>query len=119
MILTKFPIDSSLPGHVQLHRRKDFVYLRGQQRDYHPHGVGSVPREQPAHPGGHGSTLRRQDVLGRGEDFARLKAENPGMMDIASRKNSVLDPETGNVIPVDAVTAAKLDNAAAEHVDRL
>jgi hypothetical protein len=51
--------------------------------------------------------------------FARLKAENPGMMDIASRKNSVLDSETGNVIPVDAVTAAKLDNAAAEHVDRL
>jgi hypothetical protein len=50
--------------------------------------------------------------------FARLKAENPGMMDITSRKNSVVDPETGKVISVDALTAAKLDNAtAAEHVD--
>ncbi|GLI75490.1 hypothetical protein PoHVEF18_003746 [Penicillium ochrochloron] len=50
--------------------------------------------------------------------FARLKAENPGMVDITSRKNSVVDPETGKVISVDALTAAKLDNAtAAEHVD--
>lgn len=49
--------------------------------------------------------------------FARLKAENPGMVDITSRKNSVIDPETGKVIPADVVAAAKLENAAAEHVD--
>jgi hypothetical protein len=50
--------------------------------------------------------------------FACLKAENPGMVDFTSRKNSVVDPETGKLIPVDAVTAAKLGNAtASEHVD--
>lgn len=51
--------------------------------------------------------------------FARLKAENPGMLDITSRKTSVVDPETGKVVVVDAAAAAKIGNAtAAEHVDR-
>lgn len=51
--------------------------------------------------------------------FARLKAENPGMLDITSRKNSVVDPETGKVVVVDAVAASQIENAtAAEHVGR-
>lgn len=40
--------------------------------------------------------------------FARLKAENPGMMQAISRKNSDVDPENGKGLSVDAV---------AEHVD--
>lgn len=51
--------------------------------------------------------------------FARLKAENPGMLDITSRKNSAVDPETGKAVVVDAVEAAKIENTTAtEHVDR-
>ncbi|KAJ5769185.1 hypothetical protein N7520_003744 [Penicillium odoratum] len=48
------------------------------------------------------------------ETFARLKAENPGMVQSVTRKGSV-DPETGKVL----LTAAKGDGNAisAEHVD--
>jgi hypothetical protein len=46
--------------------------------------------------------------------FARLKAENPGMVQSLSRKGSQMDPETGKM----SVEAAKLeDTTAAEHVD--
>lgn len=46
--------------------------------------------------------------------FARLKAENPGMVQAISRKNSVLDPEAGNSFEI----AKTEENAtAAEHVD--
>ncbi|OJJ33859.1 hypothetical protein ASPWEDRAFT_60426 [Aspergillus wentii DTO 134E9] len=46
--------------------------------------------------------------------FARLKAENPGYIQAASRKNSILDAETGRA------ASPKNDehDATAEHVDR-
>lgn len=46
--------------------------------------------------------------------FARLKAENPGMVQSVSRKNSVLDPEAGKSIEI---IKAKENSTAAEHVD--
>ncbi|KXG45963.1 Major facilitator superfamily domain, general substrate transporter [Penicillium griseofulvum] len=57
------------------------------------------------------------------ETFARLKAENPGMVQTLGRKGSVVDPETGKPLSVSAaavIAASKAgDNAvAAEHVDR-
>ncbi|KAJ5469641.1 hypothetical protein N7539_009259 [Penicillium diatomitis] len=48
--------------------------------------------------------------------FARLKAENPGLVDIASHKNNVLDSENGLALPSEA--AKHEDAVAAEHVDR-
>ncbi|OGE49672.1 hypothetical protein PENARI_c020G00806 [Penicillium arizonense] len=55
--------------------------------------------------------------------FARLKAENPGMVQTLSRKGSVVDPETGKTLSIGAAAAtaaAKMDDSttAAEHVDR-
>jgi hypothetical protein len=54
--------------------------------------------------------------------FARLKAENPGMVQALSRKGSVVDPETGKTLSIGAAAtaAAKMDDSttAAEHVDR-
>lgn len=48
------------------------------------------------------------------KNFARLKAENPGMVQNLSRKGSLMDPETGKI----SMDAAKIeDNTAAEHVD--
>ncbi|EPS26765.1 hypothetical protein POX_g08936 [Penicillium oxalicum] len=44
--------------------------------------------------------------------FARLKAENPGLVDIANHKNSVLDSESGH-----GAIAKNQDTVAAEHVD--
>ncbi|KAJ5970811.1 uncharacterized protein N7479_000729 [Penicillium vulpinum] len=54
--------------------------------------------------------------------FARLKAENPGMVQSLGRKGSVLDPKTGKPLSVGAaaaIAASKAgDNAVgAEHVD--
>jgi hypothetical protein len=49
------------------------------------------------------------------KNFARLKAENPGMVQNLSCKGSVIDPETGKI----SVDVAKIeDTTAAEHVDR-
>ena len=41
--------------------------------------------------------------------FARLKAENPGMVQSVSRKNSAVDPETGKVLSIDTVVAEHVD----------
>lgn len=56
--------------------------------------------------------------------FARLKAENPGMVQTLSRKGSIVDPETGNHISIGAAAAiaaskAGDDATGAEHVDRV
>lgn len=52
------------------------------------------------------------------KNFARLKAENPGMVQMTSNKNKILDPETGKALSVDGVAVAKSgDNAEIEHVD--
>ncbi|OQD81948.1 hypothetical protein PENANT_c024G06360 [Penicillium antarcticum] len=51
--------------------------------------------------------------------FARLKAENPGMVQAFSRKGSVVDPETGKHLSISAAAAKMEDSTtAAEHVDR-
>lgn len=42
--------------------------------------------------------------------FARLKAENPGMVEAVSRKGGVLDPETGKVLSMDTVVAEHVDH---------
>ncbi|KAJ5965616.1 hypothetical protein N7481_012330 [Penicillium waksmanii] len=47
--------------------------------------------------------------------FARLKAENPGMVQAISRKNSVLDPEAGKSFEI--AKAEENATSAAEHVD--
>lgn len=52
--------------------------------------------------------------------FARLKAENPGMVQSLGTKGSVVDPETGKPLSAASVVAASKagDNAVgAEHVD--
>jgi len=54
--------------------------------------------------------------------FARLKAENPGMVQALGRKGSVVDPETGKPLSIGAAAAVAAfkagDNATgAEHVD--
>lgn len=46
--------------------------------------------------------------------FARLKAENPGMVQSVSRKNSVLDPEAGKSFEI---AKAEENVTASEHVD--
>ncbi|KAJ5336284.1 hypothetical protein MYU51_012413 [Penicillium brevicompactum] len=56
--------------------------------------------------------------------FARLKAENPGMVQALSRKGSVVDPETGKPLSIGAAAAlasskAGDDATGAEHVDRV
>lgn len=52
--------------------------------------------------------------------FARLKSENPGMVETVSRKGSVLDPEVGKTLSVDAVAIGKVEDnvTSTEHVDR-
>jgi hypothetical protein len=90
--------------------------------------VITIPMVWALYPESNQRTLEDMDLLFAAQTpwtwdaektFARLKAENPGMLDITSRKNSVLDPETGKVIPAHALAAAKVENAtAAEHVDR-
>lgn len=53
------------------------------------------------------------------KNFARLKAENPNMIQTTSRKNSVMDPETGKEVSVKDIVSETEDNGvAAEHVDR-
>lgn len=47
--------------------------------------------------------------------FARLKAENPGMVQTVSRKGSVVDPETGKVLAY--ALKADENTTGAEHVD--
>lgn len=47
--------------------------------------------------------------------FARLKAENPGMVQAISRKNGVLDPEAGKSFEI--AKAEENATSAAEHVD--
>ncbi|CAG7956739.1 unnamed protein product [Penicillium salamii] len=56
--------------------------------------------------------------------FARLKAENPGMVQALSRKGSVVDPETGKHLSIGAAAAVAASKAGddatgAEHVDRV
>ncbi|KAJ5864831.1 uncharacterized protein N7529_006747 [Penicillium soppii] len=54
--------------------------------------------------------------------FARLKAENPGMVQALGRKGSVVDPETGKHLSIGAAAAVAASKAGddatgAEHVD--
>lgn len=68
-------IDSPLPGNVQLNRRKDPLRLRSQQRDRHPHGVGALSGEQPAHTGRHGPAVCGGYTVGVGcgEDICAIE----------------------------------------------
>lgn len=50
--------DACLPYYVRLHRGKDLLHLRRLQYHNHPHGLGVVSREQPAHAGRYGSAFR-------------------------------------------------------------
>lgn len=68
-----------MPRHVRRHQREDALHLRHLQRPHRPHGLGPLPRNQPAHPGGNEPRLRgRLDLeLGRREQLRRPQGTEP------------------------------------------
>lgn len=91
--------------------------------------VITIPMVWALYPESNQRTLEDMDLLfaastpwawDAAKTFARLKEENPSMIQTTGRMNSVVDPETGNVVPVDADADSNNEGSsrAAEHVDQ-